>query len=142
MQYQRLDHVRAHAAISEARPALTRRQRLRQWAEVLSREGSSPLAALRWVEFYADAERRQLRRDGSPLALAYADPMLRAAGLADDTLGEAQRFFSLSDDEAHRLLCDCHFAGTMTGRSVARRVRALAWPGVLAVLGRALVRAA
>ena len=142
MRYQRLDHVRAHAAITEAHQSLTRRQRLKRWAETLARQGSNPLAPLRWVEFYADAERLLLRRDGSPLALAYADPVLREAGLGDDTLGEAQRFFGLSDDEAHRLLCDCHFVGTMTGRSVARRIRALAWPGMLGAFGRMFVGAA
>lgn len=142
MQYQRLAHVRVHAAVTEARPPLTRRQRLRRWADALARHGSNPLTPLRWVEFYAASERRMLRREGSPLALAYADPTLRDAGLANDTLGEAQRFFGLSDDEAHRLLCDCHYAGTMTGRSVARAVRPLAWPGVLGVLGRVFVGAA
>jgi hypothetical protein len=138
MQYQRLDHLRVCAAVTETSTTLTRRQRLRRWADVVAREGSRPLAPLRWVEFYAADERCRLRRDDSPLALAYADPTLRAAGLAGDTLGEAQRFFELSDDQAHRLLCDCHFVGTMSGSTAAYRIRALAWPGFLGVVGRAL----
>jgi hypothetical protein len=129
MQYQRLDQVRAHAAVAEARPSMTREQRLRRWADVLKRMGSRPLEALRWVEFYAEPERRRLRRDGSPIALAFADPVLRADGLAGDTLGDAQVYFGLSDDEAHQLLCDCHYQGTLTGRSAARRVRSLARTG-------------
>ena len=136
MLYQRLDQVRAVADITEARPPMTRQQRLRRWADILSREGARPLEALRWVEFYAEPERRQLRRDGSPIALAYADPMLRAAGLQGDTLGDAQTFFSLSDEDAHRLLCDCHFNGTMTGRSAGRRIRAMAQPGLLGRLAQ------
>lgn len=131
MLYQRLDQVRALADITEARPQMTRQQRLRRWADILSREGARPLEALRWVEFYAEPERRQLRRDGSPVALAYADPVLRAAGLEGDTLGDAQSFFSLSDEDAHRLLCDCHFNGTMTGRSASRRLRALSHSGLI-----------
>ena len=126
MQYQRLDQVRARAAVAEARPPMTREQRLRRWADVLKRLGSNPLEALRWVEFYAEPERRRLRRDGSPIALAFADPVLRADGLSGDTLGDAQLYFGLSDDEAHQLLCDCHYQGTLTGRSAARRVRSLA----------------
>jgi len=131
MRYQRLEQVSAHAAITEAHPPMTRRQRLRRWADILKREGGQPLEALRWVEFYAEPERRQLRRDHSPIAYAFADPLLRAEGLAGDTLGDAQLFFELSDDEAHRLLCDCHFQGRMTGRSAARRIRAVAQPSLL-----------
>lgn len=129
MRYERLEQVRAYADITEVRPPMTRQQRLKRWADVLKREGARPLEALRWVEFYAEPERRQLRRDRSPIAFAFADPTLRAEGLTGDTLGEAQLFFGLSDDEAHRLLCDCHFQGRMTGRSAARRIRALAEPG-------------
>ncbi len=137
MEYQRLDQVRARAVVAEARPPMTRAQRLRRWADVLKRAGSRPLEALRWVEFYAEPERRTLRRDGSPIALAYADPVLREAGLAGDTLGDAQLFFGLSDDEAHQLLCDCHYQGTMTGRSAGRRVRALSSPGPIGRLMQA-----
>jgi len=129
MRYERLDQVRAHSTVTEVRPPMTRQQRLKRWADILKREGARPLEALRWVEFYAEPERRQLRRERSPIAFAFADPVLRAEGLTGDTLGEAQEFFGLSEDEAHRLLCDCHFQGKMTGRSAARRIRALAQPG-------------
>ena len=134
MRYERLEQVRAYADITEVRPPMTRQQRLKRWADVLKREGARPLEALRWVEFYAEPERRQLRRERSPIAFAFADPVLRAEGLTGDTLGDAQLFFELSDDEAHRLLCDCHFQGRMTGRSAARRIRALAHPGFFAQL--------
>jgi hypothetical protein len=139
MRYQRLDQVRAHAAITPVRPPMTRQQRLRRWAEVLKREGARPLEALRWVEFYAEPERRQLRRDRSPMAFALSDPVLRAEGLVGDTLGDAQLFFELSDDEAHRLVCDCHFQGRLTGRSAARRVRSLAQPGLFGRITQAFL---
>jgi hypothetical protein len=139
MQYQRLDQVRAHAAVAEARPPMTREQRLRRWADVLRRTGSRPLEALRWVEFYAESERRRLRRDGSPIALAFADPVLRAEGLTGDTLGDAQLFFGLSDDEAHELLCDCNYQGTLTGRTASRRLQALARSGFIGRLMRAFL---
>lgn len=136
MQYQRLDQVRAHAAVAEAHPPMTREQRLRRWADILKRLGPQPLEALRWVEFYAEPERRKLRRDGSPIALAFADPVLRAAGLSGDTLGDAQLFFGLSDDEAHQLLCDCHYQGALTGQTAARRLRAMAYPGFFSRLAQ------
>ena len=137
MQHQRLDQLRAHAVVAEAPVLMTREQRLRRWADLLGRVGSQPLNPLRWVEFYAESERRRLRRDGSPIALALADPVLRAQGLSGDTLGDAQLFFGLSDDEAHALLCDCHYQGTLTGRSAARRVRGLAREGVFGWMMRA-----
>jgi len=139
MEYQRLDQIRARAAVAEARAPMTRHQRLRRWADVLKRNGGHPLEALRWVEFYAEPERRRLRRDGSPIALAFADPVLRADGLAGDTLGDAQVYFGLSDDEAHQLLCDCHYQGTLTGRSAARRVRALSRSGLIGAFMRAFL---
>jgi hypothetical protein len=139
MQYQRLDQVRAHAAVAEARLPMTREQRLRRWSDVLKRSGTRPLEALRWVEFYAEPERRRLRRDGSPIALAFADPVLRAAGLGGDTLGDAQLFFGLSDEESHQLLCDCHYQGTLTGRTAARRVRAMSHTGLFGNLMRAFL---
>jgi hypothetical protein len=130
MQYRSLDQVRACATVTAA-PPLTRDQRLRRWAEVLEAMGARPLQALRWVEFHAEAERRRLRSAGSPIAVAFADPVLREAGLAGDTLWEAQSFFGLSRHEAHWLLCDCLQQGRMTGRSMARRIRRLTRGGLL-----------
>jgi hypothetical protein len=60
--------------------------------------------------------------------VAFADPVLRDAGLDGDTFGHAQKFFELSWGEAHELLCDCHYYGAMDGETVAGRVRALARP--------------
>ena len=38
-------------------------------------------------------------------------------------LGDVMDFFELSDRDAHWLLCDCHHVGTMTGDSLAKRLR-------------------
>ena len=62
----------------------------------------------------------------SPFHLAYADPMLRTKGFASGTYEEAIRFFSLTDREAHYILCDCHYAAGATLGNVARRVRRVA----------------
>jgi hypothetical protein len=132
MEHLSLDQVRAHASVTRASPAMTRRQRLRRWADRLEALGSRPLEPLRQVELYAEPERRRLRRDGSAISIAFADPVLRDDGLRGDTLGDAQTFFGLSDNDAHRLLCDC-LQQRPTGRSIGRRLRALTRGGLFAL---------
>ena len=43
------------------------------------------------------------------------------ANKKDDTYGEARRFFTLSDHELHRVVCNCHH-GTSVKSSVAARI--------------------
>jgi hypothetical protein len=131
MRYQPLEEILNRAAALEASPILSRRERLARWAELLGRNSSRLLQPLKFIEFYAPTERRKLRAEQSPIAVAYADPVLRAAGLAGDTLGDAERFFGLTDKEAHFLLCDCHWRGRMTGGAASRRVKAVATGGLL-----------
>ena len=74
-------------------PLATRKQRIERWAELLERTPLRCLAALTGTE-YVDPEVRQgARAEGSPLTVAFDDPLLRAAGLKSDTYGEAKRFF-------------------------------------------------
>jgi hypothetical protein len=130
MEHRALDDIRRVAQVvpAEAMPtyrtALSRRERLARWAAVLE-HADRPLKALMRVEFLPVEERPALRGDDTPLALAYADPVLREQGLTGDRLGDIMSFFELSHRDAHYLLCDCHFHGTMTSRSVAARVRSL-----------------
>jgi len=63
------------------------------------------------IEHLAAAERELLRVEGSPLTIAYLDPMLRAQGLSSDRIGDAMEFFQLSEREVYYLLCDCHSVG-------------------------------
>jgi len=132
MKHQPFDQIRARASVVPAEaPSLSRKARLRRWAELLLQDPDHRLRALYGVEFHAPRERAQMRADNSPLAIAYSDPVLRADGLQGDTLGHVQSYFGLSFEEAHYLVCDCHFRGGMDGRSVARRVRAVADANVL-----------
>jgi hypothetical protein len=41
-------------------------------------------------------------------------------------------FFELSGRDAHRLLCDCHYNGAMTGAGLAQRLRRIARGGLRA----------
>ncbi|MBV8888996.1 MAG: hypothetical protein JO305_04940 [Alphaproteobacteria bacterium] len=110
---------------------MSRRERLERWASVLERCGKSQLAPLLGVEFLCEADRRALRAANSPLAVAYADPVLRGAGLGGDRFGDGLEFFGLSHRQAHRLLCNCGYLGSMTPTEVARRLRAMATRGRL-----------
>ena len=125
MRHQPIDDLGATAALTLVKSqTLSRRERLERWAELLEREPHRRLKALWRVEFVAEAERALIRADDSPISLAFADPVLRGAGLEGDRLGDAEKFFELSSEQAHHLLCDCHYYGRMDGETVAHRVRA------------------
>ena len=57
---------------------------------------SARLNTLRETEYKPVKERSALRQDNSPLTVAFEDPVLRSAGLTNDTFGEVARFFGLS----------------------------------------------
>jgi hypothetical protein len=110
----------------------TRSQRLQRWRDLLRQQGDRLLRPLLHLEFRTPEDRAECRADNSPLSVALADPVLRAAGLTGDTVGEAEAFFRLSSRETHYLLCDCHYLGAMGSERVARRVNVLAQTNPLA----------
>jgi hypothetical protein len=83
-------------------------QRLERWANLLDQYAGSGLEPLRGTEYRPSVERATLRADNSPLSVAFADPLLRAHGLAGDTYGEIQEFFGIGHAALHRMVCDCH----------------------------------
>jgi hypothetical protein len=130
MKHQDIDQLGAIAEIVQFEPPekLTRRQRLERWADILDRNPGK-LNALTRIELMKLTERSRARVDNSPLEIAFKDPMLREDGLTGDCLGDAMVFFGLSDRQAHRLLCDCHYSGSMTGAGLAPRLRRIAQGG-------------
>jgi hypothetical protein len=131
MEHKTFDQLRRVADIHAAeRRSLSRRERLERWAEVLEREPSRRLRSLGEIEFKTKDERQVMRADGSPLTVAFQDPVLRAEGLASDRLGDAVAFFELSEGQAHRLLCSCMNGWSMLAGTTARRVRSIANPNV------------
>jgi hypothetical protein len=106
----------------ETAPKLTPAQRMDRWAKVLD-EYDGPICALRRLEYLRGDQLREYRGTNTPLTVAFNDPILRADGLRGDSLGEAMDFFALSDQDAHHLLCDCHYHGTMTASGLASRIR-------------------
>lgn len=109
-------------------PRLSRRERLDRWANILETH-NGPLAALRQIEYLSPEMRRAYRDPNSPLTVAYQDPVLRDDGLTGDSLGEVSDYFEMTNEDTHRLLCDCHYHGTMTGAGLAARLRHFAGRG-------------
>jgi hypothetical protein len=129
MEYKPVEQLRTVADLRVAAPAcLTRRERLERWAEVLERQPEARLRSIGEIEFHPRAERPHLRADNSPLTVAFADPVLRAAGLGSDTLGDAMLFFDLSERQAHRLLCSCMNGWSISADRTASQLRRIANP--------------
>jgi hypothetical protein len=131
MEHRPLDELRDRASVVELEacvaesPRALRRARLQRFAKVLAQHDGVVTLFSR-IEYMPEQERLPLRVDNSPLEIAYRDPLLRAQGLASDRLGDGMAFFELSPGEAHRLLCDCHYTGWVTGEMVAERSRSIA----------------
>ena len=132
MKYEHVDELGSKAAIFPSKMEvrkLSRRERIERWATLLEEHPGRLMPFVR-TEYLSQTARKALRVDNSPLALAFGDPILRDDGLSSDSLGDGIAYFGLSQQKAHRLLCDCHYSGTMTGKLVASRLRSAAKPGI------------
>lgn len=121
MEHKHLDQLRSVADIQPKR--MTRQERLQRWIELLERDPTRRLNSLGEIEYKPPAERALIRENNSPLTVAYEDPVLRADGLVSDRLGDAMRYFELSDGQAHYALCSCLSGRTMESASFAQRLR-------------------
>ncbi|RWB18552.1 MAG: hypothetical protein E5W55_12120 [Mesorhizobium sp.] len=123
MKHQTLDQLQALAEVNPLVPLTTKTEKIERWAELLDRNPLRCLAALTGTEYLYPGMREEARAAGSPLTIAFEDPLLRASGLQSDTYGEARRFFELSDWELHEIVCSCHAGATMQASWAAQRVR-------------------
>ena len=123
MQYRSMEQIAGEADVLTT-PGLSRRDRLERWAKALARQ-PAPLRTIPDVEYGRRQDREARRADCSPLTVAYEDPVLRAAGLRGDTVGDAAEFFGLSHAQLHHLVCYCHYGLTMDPQVTAEQVRAL-----------------
>ncbi|AUW46751.1 hypothetical protein [Rhizobium leguminosarum] len=128
MEQYALDQLKTIAKVSTTckRLEMTRRERLERWAESLEHSPRPFLKTLHETEYQPMADRLALRADGTPISVAFADPILRAAGMENDSYGEAKGFFELSDEQLHDLVCFCHFGERVSATVVARRLRKMA----------------
>jgi hypothetical protein len=93
--------------------------------ELLELSPHRRLATLYQTEHQPTSVLSLLRSDNSPISVAFEDPILRAAGLENDTYGQAKKFFSLTDGELHNVLCYCHFGATVSAATAAHYVRGI-----------------
>jgi hypothetical protein len=117
-------HTVAEVHIDPTKLGMTRTQRLERWAELLERQPDRILTALEGTEHRPLAERNTMRVNSSPISVAFEDAILRDDGLADDSYGEAKRFFELTDNQLHEIVCYCHVGASMQSSRAARCVRA------------------
>jgi hypothetical protein len=104
---------------------LSKKELLERWALALEKRKGARLCTLRETEYKPVKEQSALRQENSPLTVAFEDPVLRLAGLTNDTFGEVARFFGLSHWQLHEVVCNCHFGETVAAEVVAARVRRL-----------------
>ncbi len=137
MKHHTLDELRTVAEVGPCGfQTMAWSDRLDRWAEILERHPHWHLSTLHQTEYQTSDARAAMRRENTPLSVAFADPVLRAAGLSDDTYGEAMRFFELEDEQLHEIICYCHFGATVPAASAARQIRSMIGPktGLLARL--------
>jgi hypothetical protein len=133
MRHQTLDRLRDTALVLPGTPhetlrtqPLTKAERLERWAAALERQGDRQLRTLFEIEHMPRARRRTMRADDSLLSVAFDDPILRADGLAGDTVGDVLAYFRISERELHDIACYCHNGPSRSGRSAAARLRGIA----------------
>lgn len=131
MEHKTLDQVGrvAEVRVDRAHTPLTRDQRLMRWAELLEHQPERRLNTLLETEYQSWETREAIRVANSPISVAFDDPVLRADGMTDDSYGEAKRFFGISDQQLHAIVCYCHFGSTMSAEAAALRVRSIVGRG-------------
>ena len=125
MEYRQRDKLRAAEILPgwlNTRP-MSKAERLRCWAAALDREGDRQLNTLFQLEYLPPSKPVRLRADHSLLSVAFADPRLRAEGLAGDTMGEAVAFFGVSERELHDIVCFFPHGPMNTAKSAAGQIR-------------------
>jgi hypothetical protein len=125
MKHHELTQLQTLAKVGRDYPGqvLSREKRLLRWTELLEGNPERLLSTLQETEFKPASVRAAMRCDNSAISVAFNDPLLRAAGLGNDTYGEAKRFFELSDGQLHRIVCYCHFGMTVSAERTARYIR-------------------
>ncbi|CAN7672599.1 hypothetical protein LJR231_005369 [Phyllobacterium sp. LjRoot231] len=125
MKHHALEQLQIVAEVDQDYPrqTMSRGERLERWAELLEQNPDRRLATLHQTEYQPARERAAMRGDSTPISVAFEDPVLRAAGLENDSYGEAKRFFELSDEQLHEVICYCHYGATVNAATAARHIR-------------------
>lgn len=132
-----LSHAEVEA-LNKATPVkeMTRAEKLSRWASLL-RGYSHYLAMGHAIEHLPQRDRDAYTWGCSPMSVAAADQVFQDAGLKNDTVGEAKRFFEITDEDVHSFTCNC--GGVQTGEQMAKRIEAIAnGPGIISKIGSAI----
>jgi len=113
-------------------PVMSRTEKLTRWAKII-RESKTYLHIFDRLEYSSEADWNWTRHPGSAFTAAYNDPVLREAGLASDTVGEAKRFFELSREDIHAFSCNC--GGDISNEQMANRIEVIAGTKKRGILG-------
>lgn len=88
--------------------------RLRRWADVIDAWAKTRkahvvrLPARHGLEYAPVEMLPDIRWPGSPMELAYNDPILRADGLGGDSMKHSMDYFEVTQMDLHGFACDCH----------------------------------
>jgi len=128
MDRMTLDQLSTKANISPD-PAkagfLSQQQRLQRWSKLLAQDPDRLVNTFPQTEYMDAQVRDNMRCAGSALTVAFEDPVLREAGLTDDTYGTAKRFFGLGDRHMHWILCYCHHGRVVRAGDLVSVMRSL-----------------
>ena len=127
MEHKTLADLQAVADIQvvDRSAGMSRDERRRRWIELLEANPNTQYRSLHEIELLSPSQRRDCRADNSPLSLAFADPVLRSAGLQSERVGHCTDFFELSDEQMHHAFCSCHVGLSLSGMQAAHRLRRL-----------------
>jgi hypothetical protein len=106
-------------------PVQSHEQRLERWSMLLAREPHRLLSTFPGTEFMDPKVRDALCCANSAITVAFEDPVLREAGLSDQSYGTAKKFFGLSDAQMHWILCYCHHGTAIHAGVLTAVVRAV-----------------
>ena len=139
MKYKNLEQIALEADVHPTAD-MSRRERLERWANLLAQQPERGLCTIEGTEFGTRRERRAKRANGSPITVAFEDPVLRAEGLHGDRVGDAVDFFELPERDVHHLICYCHQGRTASAGAVAARLRPMArWAEAPALQARTVI---
>jgi hypothetical protein len=109
--------------VATAITPMTRREKLLRFARVV-RESSKQFVIFHMLEHAHPSTLAGVSHPHSAFAAAAADPILKDAGLAGDSVADAMKFFELSQAELHEFSCNC--GGVISNSEMASRIEKLA----------------
>lgn len=104
---------------------MTRREKLLRWASLV-REWTAQIGLYHGLEYRSKEWLNGAGIGGSAFAVATSDPILTDAGYKPTSVGDAMKFFELSQSDLHEFSCDC--GGSINNKNMADRIEKLAGP--------------